>query len=376
MPQLMRMESPAVLEVWRHYYEADATYDHTGTFDCPPIRRVVAVHGVNVPTEVLFALRIRTARLKPTAVQTRFSLDDEAELVPSTPALLKMEGGIVREMPEGDALCGDGVVPLCSMEHCKDWSGRLDLKVIHLDGAEHRAMLADPRFHLAIREALTPDFEGSGGAGSRSSTEPGKRKKPPVDYSIAGTWSDWSPSPMDWDGNNFFFIAKIGKQGWESFQILLRGSWDAVIYPSVKNASPSVEHTLRGPDNLNKGLDWTIGRPGFNPLHIGAISPGTEYKIILVVDERGHAASVTWELHLKVQSFAKAEVCRWQASKNDREWWDFPEDVSRQLSSAKASGLPMVKVEIGRGFYEVDLRRMVQRNLATGTERAVRALLA
>ncbi|CAE8620650.1 unnamed protein product [Polarella glacialis] len=209
IPQLLKMEAcEQLLEVWEEYYEKDQLYDHTGQEDCPPIRRVLAAHGVGLPTEVMYALRIRTARLKPAELQTRFVLDDEAELATPSEALT-IEGGIVKALACKSSLSGDGVVPICSLDHCKSWAGSLHLQLLHLEGAEHRDMLADPRFHRAIRDAVI--------------LQP-LRPCPPLSYSIAGTFSQWMPVLMGWQGTCFTHVIRIGEQGRESFQILPFGS--------------------------------------------------------------------------------------------------------------------------------------------------------
>mmetsp|Transcript_100989 Transcript_100989/g.324254 ORF Transcript_100989/g.324254 Transcript_100989/m.324254 type:complete len:806 (-) Transcript_100989:2-2419(-) len=155
MPQLLRMECPEVLDVVNKYYRQDELCRHDGMRDCPPIRRIVAVHGVNVKTEIMYALRVNTVRTKPKTLTTRFVLDHDTQLVHEMPGR-SMSGGMVYEQEGGSEPSGDGTVPLASMEHCRSWSKQLDLRVEHLEGAVHSTMLFDERFHDIIKSALVP----------------------------------------------------------------------------------------------------------------------------------------------------------------------------------------------------------------------------
>ena len=48
-------------------------------------------------------------------------------------------------------ISGDGTVPYWSLAHCKNWqSEKCEVKVTEIDKAEHRNILADPRFHDAL----------------------------------------------------------------------------------------------------------------------------------------------------------------------------------------------------------------------------------
>lgn len=155
VPTMFKLEgAEKELQVWKKYYEGDSLYEHKGSDDAPPIKRVVAIHGVDVPTEVMFALKINTVRVKPGAAVTRFVLDDEAVLTPGQPSL-KMSGGIVSEVPAAGSHSGDGTVPFASMEHCRQWQGQVEsVRVIQLEKASHRGMLNDARFHRTLLEEL------------------------------------------------------------------------------------------------------------------------------------------------------------------------------------------------------------------------------
>lgn len=156
IPQLMQMEGcEESLQVWEKFYKGDPFFDVAGVDDAPPIRRVIAMHGVNIPTEVMYAVRLNTVRLKGRPGRTRFILDDEADLVESDESR-NISGGIIYEtaIPE-EKKSGDGTVPLHSLEHCRSWASQLDLQVIEFEGVEHRPMLLEPEFHFALIRALT-----------------------------------------------------------------------------------------------------------------------------------------------------------------------------------------------------------------------------
>mmetsp|Transcript_55150 Transcript_55150/g.118449 ORF Transcript_55150/g.118449 Transcript_55150/m.118449 type:complete len:1028 (-) Transcript_55150:29-3112(-) len=117
-------------------------------------------------------------------------------------------------------------------------------------------------------------------------------------FTIAGTWNDWvSHDAMQWDGHNFVYFMEMGKNGYESFQILADGKWETVFYPDIRDGSPWNKHTLQGPDDGNHGKNWTIGRarPDQGP-------QGTRYRIEFKANELGRPAKVVWD------RFENAEV--------------------------------------------------------------------
>eukprot|EP00746_Dinoflagellata_sp_MGD_P091810 gnl/MRDRNA2_/MRDRNA2_36368_c0_seq1.p1 gnl/MRDRNA2_/MRDRNA2_36368_c0~~gnl/MRDRNA2_/MRDRNA2_36368_c0_seq1.p1 ORF type:complete len:605 (-),score=137.88 gnl/MRDRNA2_/MRDRNA2_36368_c0_seq1:255-2069(-) len=67
---------------------------------------------------------------------------------------------------------------------------------------------------------------------------------------------------------------------------------------------------------------------------------------------------------------------KWEVSGGGDKWWDIPQEVSDKLSAARAAGQTVCSFSARGNDYEVDFRKMMQRNVATGTERAVRAIAA
>uniref|UniRef100_A0A7S4R0D7 Uncharacterized protein n=1 Tax=Alexandrium monilatum TaxID=311494 RepID=A0A7S4R0D7_9DINO len=80
----------------------------------------------------------------------------------------------------------------------------------------------------------------------------------PQRFFIAGSWNQYRPVPMVWDGERFIHSLQLGPVGEESFQILWEASWDAVYYPSDPDACPGSDHEILGPDSQGHGKNWTV----------------------------------------------------------------------------------------------------------------------
>mmetsp|Transcript_78292 Transcript_78292/g.135852 ORF Transcript_78292/g.135852 Transcript_78292/m.135852 type:complete len:689 (+) Transcript_78292:120-2186(+) len=111
-------------------------------------------------------------------------------------------------------------------------------------------------------------------------------------YYIAGSWSEWKITEMKWDAERqcYFFRVRLGKEGWESFQILLDSDYKKCVHPDRADACPYEKYTLCGPDDKGHGKNWTIGR---HALDKG--SPGACYEVRLVLSKKGQALVVDWE---------------------------------------------------------------------------------
>lgn len=135
----------------------------------PPVKNVVAIYGVNLPTEVSCAYRrnplVRIATTGDRALAQFFLLDKGAALTTQGGAAYVVEDGVIsetRNTPQhviGEAharkISGDGTVPYWSLQHCRAWhSAACDVTVHEIDGAEHRAILNDPRFHRCLLEEV------------------------------------------------------------------------------------------------------------------------------------------------------------------------------------------------------------------------------
>lgn len=135
------------------------------------------------------------------------------------------------------------------------------------------------------------------------------RDMPLVSYHIAGTWAEWEPSPMAWDGDCFSFMVRIGSKGWEAFQFVVDGSWDKVVYPNIKDATAFTHFEFRGPDNKNKGYNWVIGKTGGGFLGRDLLSPGTRCKVKLFVDPKGVPKRIGWDLYTGDRADRPTLIC-------------------------------------------------------------------
>jgi len=109
---------------------------------------------------------------------------------------------------------------------------------------------------------------------------------------IVGTWSDWTVmQSMSWDevGQCYQFDVRLGKKGWESFQILMNRQWSSCLHPDKRDGCPHHPHTLCGPDGHGEGKNWTIGK---HPLDRGAA--GASYLVRLSMRADGSPAAVDW----------------------------------------------------------------------------------
>jgi len=154
--QLLQMEGLTdALSVADRYFTKDPIGPrYVSAVMPPPIKKVVAIYGINLPTEVAAVYRRSpTVRVSMenshVKMKQMFVLDSEATLSRNTHVI---EGGIIREMSKTpqkivgggvEQKSGDGTVPYDSLQHCRSWQGPCDVTVHELDGAEHRGILND-----------------------------------------------------------------------------------------------------------------------------------------------------------------------------------------------------------------------------------------
>mmetsp|Transcript_78489 Transcript_78489/g.139176 ORF Transcript_78489/g.139176 Transcript_78489/m.139176 type:complete len:684 (-) Transcript_78489:114-2165(-) len=116
-------------------------------------------------------------------------------------------------------------------------------------------------------------------------------------YYITGSWDDWKVTEMRWDGERqrYFFRVRLGRESWESFQILLDRDFKKCVHPDCMDACPHEKYGLCGPDDKGHGLNWTIGRHSLDKA-----SPGACYEVRLTLSKGGQVLVVDWEaLHRK-----------------------------------------------------------------------------
>lgn len=111
---------------------------------------------------------------------------------------------------------------------------------------------------------------------------------------LVGSWNSWGTGEaMGWDDSDQRYSSDIqlGKQGWESFQILLDGDSSRCLHPDRKDACPHIPYELCGPDDEGTGKHWTVGK---HPLDGG--SPGATFRIFLTLEDGrvGAPKALTW----------------------------------------------------------------------------------
>jgi len=150
-------------------------------------------------------------------------------------------------------------------------------------------------------------------------------------FKIHGTWDDFKGNDMSWTGTSYIYIATLGKQGWESFQIVMDDDWQKALYPNVKDANPLMKHTLIGPDGKGHGFNWTLGG------HRDASSKcGHNYKIELRLNEYGGLLDVTWSnLGFDVRAEAQRLATSSNIATQERERKRVAEERQRERDSER-----------------------------------------
>lgn len=144
-----------------NYYEKDDLGPRTlSAVNAPPVKKVTAVYGINLPTQVSsVCCRRPISRTGPGTNSTEFIMDQSSCLKELGSSGYVIDDGQIKETsetPQKDLLTGedihksgDGTVPYYSLQQCQVWKkdGPCDVHIEEIDGAEHRAILADERFH-------------------------------------------------------------------------------------------------------------------------------------------------------------------------------------------------------------------------------------
>lgn len=145
----------SILENIKAIYDADKNVGPrtTSSRDPPPVRRVHAIYGINMPTEVGAIYKRKDTCLSGERLQNLYKLDGKATL--DRQSGYASASGVITEtmktkQANGHRVSGDGTVPYWSLQHVWSWQGPCDVSVIEIDRAEHREILADCRFHKAV----------------------------------------------------------------------------------------------------------------------------------------------------------------------------------------------------------------------------------
>ena len=124
--------------------------------DPPPVKRVHAIYGINLPTEIGCVYTRQDACLSDNMLQSLYVPDKKAIIGKNTGYTIS--GGVIMETHKtkqkiwgNREVSGDGTVPYWSLAHSKTWnSAERKVTTNELDKAPHREILADSRFHKAV----------------------------------------------------------------------------------------------------------------------------------------------------------------------------------------------------------------------------------
>lgn len=164
---LHREGLPGVFKLVRDCYDRDVLGPRGhSALEAPPVKRVTAIYGVNLPTEVGAIYRRANILKECHKIQKLHILDTTAKLKKGA-SNYKITSGIILETKDTPQniyhgpttkqqfsevvhRSGDGTVPYWSLQHCRTWEGSCNVIVHELEGSEHREILADARFHKIL----------------------------------------------------------------------------------------------------------------------------------------------------------------------------------------------------------------------------------
>ena len=130
----------------------------------PPVKNVKATYGINLPTEVgAVYRRKRTLAERKDKIKSNFELDRKIK-IPSEHGYI-LDDGIIFETKDTPQMieveertvscCGEGTVPYWSLQHIRNWKDTCNVEITELDGASHREILSDRRFHEVLIDYVT-----------------------------------------------------------------------------------------------------------------------------------------------------------------------------------------------------------------------------
>jgi hypothetical protein len=170
---LTRFGASHVVDKWEQRFLSDPCLPGGTTADPPPCKRVVHVYGTHLDTEVGYAYRHKDGKEVTLAgpKSDGLELDSDLDHHWSDPNY-KCKGGMIfetknthqsqlaaraagagrkvlRDTRKQVCASGDGTVPYVSLRHSATWDGQngVSAQNIELRGVEHRAILADKKFH-------------------------------------------------------------------------------------------------------------------------------------------------------------------------------------------------------------------------------------
>lgn len=158
-------------------YEKDAIGPRTtSAIDAPPVKRVCAIYGINLPTAVsAVCCRAPGFVAKKGMIMPRYVMDKSAFLIDKDgfkKEYYEIDDGMINELPstpQKDLLTGnvvnksgDGTVPYHSLQQPQVWKrdGLCDeVRIEEIDGAEHREILINEKFHDILLSYVTGSYK-------------------------------------------------------------------------------------------------------------------------------------------------------------------------------------------------------------------------
>lgn len=180
---LKKEGNEAVITAMERFYSSDILEPRgfLSSHAPPPVKRVKAIYGINLPTECGAVYKLRGAIAETeNEITNRYVLDNQAELESSKGDAhgYVLEGGILKETSSTEQLIagadrfrhssaardfkkcsGDGTVPYYSLQHVRTWEKASKVSVSEIEGAEHREILADKRFHTILLDYMLNEMD-------------------------------------------------------------------------------------------------------------------------------------------------------------------------------------------------------------------------
>lgn len=159
---------PQYRKIMENVYNTDPLGPRTlSSSGAPPVKRVKAVYGIDLPTEVSAVYRRRNLAQKAGKMKCLHEVDTSARIHSD---VLEIKGGLILETnktpqtisasnkEESDSVVqrsGDGTVPYYSLQQSRMWKGQCDVEIDEIPQAEHREILGDERFLNILLDYVT-----------------------------------------------------------------------------------------------------------------------------------------------------------------------------------------------------------------------------
>ena len=161
--QLLKSEFlPQFRKILEDVYEEDAIGPRTlSSAEAPPVKRVKAVYGIDLPTEISAVYRRRDITTKEGQLRCLHEVDESARIESD---VYEIKSGLILETEKSPQSIGanevvyrsgDGTVPYYSLQQSRKWKDVCDLTIDELPQADHREILGDERFLKLLVDYVT-----------------------------------------------------------------------------------------------------------------------------------------------------------------------------------------------------------------------------